>query len=281
MDGVVVYGDVLFAINFLMDFLVLFCTSKIMHIKQRSWRLIAASALGGTYGVAALFIENTVLSVVCNIAAALVMCLISFPRLGRLTFFKCTVLFYGLSLLLGGAITASYILLSKLGRSADAAGGIAPALSDISLGTFLLLGAVSMILAFITGKLCVRQSAKKEAAVEIEGAGGTVRLRCLSDSGALLCEPVSGSPVIIVDLPAVRPCLSPELFEALSDGGLGTTAEGMRLIPGGGIGGSTLLPGFLPRRVRVCGVERVAVIAVVNGTDLGGFDGIVPASLCK
>ena len=112
-------------------------------------------------------------------------------------------------------------------------------------------------------------------------AGGTVRLRCLSDSGALLCEPVSGSPVIIADLPAVRPCLSPELFEALSDGGLGTTAEGMRLIPGGGIGGSMLLPGFLPRRVRVCGVERTAVIAVVNGTDLGGFDGIVPASLCK
>lgn len=280
MNGSVVYGDVLFLINFSMDLLVLFCTSRILRHRQNPWRLVIASALGGIYAVGALFIENNAVSLVCNAAAAFVMCLISFPRVRGFAFLKCAALFYGLSVLIGGCITASYVLLSKLGRGVNVNSDIAPALSDIPLGVFLISGAVSAALSFITGRIYNRQSLKKEVTVTVCGDRGAVRLRCLSDSGALLREPLSGAPVIITNAEAVKECVSPELYDALCSEQI-KASEGIRLIPGGTVSGKCLLRGFVPRSVTVCGADRDAVVAVVRDAELGGFDGIVPASLCQ
>ncbi len=280
MNGVTVYGDVLFLINFSMDFLLLFSTSKIMHLRASAKRLLISAALGGAYGVAALFIGNTVLTLVCNAAAAYLLCFLAFPRAGRLILLKCTALFYGLSVLLGGGIVASYLLLSKLGHGIASDSYAYPLMSDIPLGTFLILGAVSMALAYVTGRIFGRQSGKHEVKVKITGAAGAVTLTCLSDSGALAREPLSGSPVIFAELSAVRDCLDPELYSALACADLSKAADGMRLIPCGGVNGSSVLPGFLPLRVEIDGVSRTAVIAVTENTDYGNYDGIVPSSLC-
>ncbi len=77
MDGEVIYGDVFFIINCSMDFLVLFSTSKILHIKTSGIRTVFAASLGGAYSIAALFIENTVFSVISGVAASLLMCVIA------------------------------------------------------------------------------------------------------------------------------------------------------------------------------------------------------------
>lgn len=280
MDGVIVYGDVLFLINFSMDFLVLFCTAKILHIKHKPFLLILSSVLGGVYAVAALFIENSVISIICNTACAALMCFIAYPRLRGFAFLKCAALFFGLSLLSGGGITAAYVLLSKLGRGISVNSAAAPILSDIPLGTFCVLGLLSAAASYITGKIFNRQSAKKEVSVIIVGKRGQATLRCLSDSGALLREPVSGSPVIITSLECVRCCVDDELYEALSCTDMSKAADGLRIIPSSSVGGGKLLCGFLPERVSVKGCDRRAVVAVVSDTDFGGFDGIIPASLC-
>ena len=49
----VVYGDVLFIINFSMDFLSLYVTAKFIHLRLRLVPAIAAAAIGAVYGVAA------------------------------------------------------------------------------------------------------------------------------------------------------------------------------------------------------------------------------------
>lgn len=281
MDGVTVYGDVLFLINFSMDFLVLFCTAKILHLKQKPLLLILSSVSGGIYAVAALFIENSVISVICNILCALLMCFIAFPRVRGFVFLKCAALFFGLSLLTGGGITASYVLLSKLGRGISVNSDIAPVLSDIPLGTFCILGVVSIGASFLTGEIFNRQSEKKEITVTVTGKRGKTTLRCLSDSGALLREPVSGAPVIITGLDRIKDCVDEQLYEALSCPDMSRSAPGMRIIPCSGVGGGKLLLGFLPESVNIKGTDRQAVVAVTDGTDFGGFDGIVPASLCN
>ena len=45
------YADVLFAINFSMDFLAMFICSIILHIKTTRKRIILAAVLGGAFGV--------------------------------------------------------------------------------------------------------------------------------------------------------------------------------------------------------------------------------------
>ena len=47
----VVYGDVLFIINFSMDFLSLYVTAKFIHLRLRLVPAIAAAAIGAVYGV--------------------------------------------------------------------------------------------------------------------------------------------------------------------------------------------------------------------------------------
>ena len=278
MGKTTVYGDVLFLINFSMDFLVLFCTSRILHIKQKPYRLVISSVLGGAYAVAALFITNNVVSVLCNLASALVMCFIAYPKVRGIGFFKCTALFYGLSLLTGGGITASYLLLSKLGRGVSINSDFAPVLSDIPLGTFCILGAFSVAASFITGKIFGKHKEREEVSVTVVGKNGAATVCCMSDSGALLREPLSGSPVIILRLQCVKGCVEPALYDALSSSDMTDCAEGLRVIPSKSIGGGKLLPGFLPEHVYIKGADKRAVIAVTDG-DFGGFDGIVPSDL--
>ena len=47
----VVYGDVLFLVNFSIDFIVMFIAGCFLHIKRRLFRLVIASLVGGLYGV--------------------------------------------------------------------------------------------------------------------------------------------------------------------------------------------------------------------------------------
>ena len=49
-----IYGDVLFVINFCMDFLSLYISGKLMHMKMSRLRLIIAATIGGIYGVVAV-----------------------------------------------------------------------------------------------------------------------------------------------------------------------------------------------------------------------------------
>lgn len=278
MGKTAVYGDVLFLINFSMDFLVLFCTSRIMHIKQKPFRLVISSVLGGAYAVAALFITNNVVSVLCNIAAALVMCFIAYPKARGITFLKCCVLFFCLSLLTGGGITASYVLLSKLGRGVNVNSGFAPVLSDIPLGTFCILGIISVGASFITGRIFGRHKEREEVSVTVVGKSGSATVRCMSDSGALLREPLSGSPVIIMRTQCIKSCVDPPLYEALCRSDAEDPAKGLRVIPSSSIGGGRLLFGFAPEHVYIKGCDRRAVIAVTDD-GFGGFDGIVPSDL--
>ncbi len=279
MGKITVYGDVLFIINFSMDFLVLFCTSRILHIKQKPYRLVLSAALGGAYAVGALFINNNVVSVICNILVALFMCFIAYPKTRGLAYVKCAALFCGLSLLTGGGITAAYVLLSKLGRGVDINSGAAPVLSDIPLGTFCVLGLISVAASYITGRIFGRGKEKKEISVQIVGARGKTTLKCLSDSGALLREPLSGAPVIITKPENIKDCVAPELYDALCSPDISVCAEGIRVIPSKSTGGDRLLCGFLPEHIYIKGADRRAVVAVAHDVDFGGFDGIVPSAI--
>ena len=49
-----VYADILFVINFSMDFLILYITGRLLHEKNIPRKLIFAAAAGGVYSVLVL-----------------------------------------------------------------------------------------------------------------------------------------------------------------------------------------------------------------------------------
>ena len=73
----VVYGDLLFLINFSMDFLCFYISCRLLHKKLPTLRACLSAFVGGIYSVASLFIvTNAKLAIVMDIAVLVFMCLV-------------------------------------------------------------------------------------------------------------------------------------------------------------------------------------------------------------
>jgi len=128
--------------------------------------------------------------------------------------------------------------------------------------------------AAIFFRLFTSAHTKKSSTVHIYVDEACYSIEVLCDSGNLAVDPMTGSPVIII-----RACIMSGTYAKLKE----QNAGGMRvrLIPIRGIAGESLLYGMIPDRVIVNGREVEAVVAFIeNDKKFGGFDGIVPTSLC-
>jgi len=116
--------------------------------------------------------------------------------------------------------------------------------------------------------------AKKSSAVTVEVCGERYTFRALCDSGSFVSDPISGLPVIIV-----RSGILLAAESRLSDS---ECSLRIRIIPLRGIGGESVNIGFIPEKITVGEIETKAVVLIMKNTDqFAGFDGILPAVLCR
>ncbi len=257
----VVYGDILFIINFSMDFLILFGVGRVLHLKTRLFFLSAAAVLGGIYSVAALLIPSGALRTLSAFAVSFLLCFIAYgkQRLGR--YLKSVLMFYGGSVLLGGAVSACYTLIDSL------APDITPGsdMTDIPLWIFAVICIVSVVFSLITGRLWGKQKEKTTVSVEVIHKGKRCTLTLLCDSGNTLTEPISGLPVIVTEkryLPAE---------------GYGET--NLRIIPTKTASGTSVLYGFVPECVIINERNADCVVALAESGTFNDCDGVIPYSL--
>ncbi len=202
----VVYADLFFLINFSMDFLCLFLTSKILSRKFNLLRCLSAAIFGGIYADLSLFIPLFGLySIVIDAAAGIILCTIAFfSRREWKRLPLITLVYIAVSMALGGSMTALFNLFNKTDifdflQNSDGDG--------ISVWLFAALAAVSAIITLLGANGFKRRMSVKEAEVELTYGNKSVRLFAMTDSGNLLCDPISGKPCIIVDVKAISPIL--------------------------------------------------------------------------
>ena len=120
-----IYGDVLFLINFSMDFLSLYIAGKIMHFKMSAWRVILGASVGAVYGVCSLLFDlGALFNNVITVLVMVMMCAIAF-RFGSFRNFAATAaLFCGISMLIGGIMTAAFTKLGKYQTYIEIGGSI-------------------------------------------------------------------------------------------------------------------------------------------------------------
>ena len=88
-----IYGDVLFIINFSMDFLSLYIAGRILHLRMKAWRVMAGASLGALYGVLELLIDtHPFLETMLTAGILLLMCLTAFGAGTARTFFSSAAL---------------------------------------------------------------------------------------------------------------------------------------------------------------------------------------------
>ena len=267
----VLYADILFFINFSMDFITLYLTSRLTSGPPAGVRTAVAAVLGGLYGTMAVVLGiDGVPGVLLSGAVSVGMAAMAFGYGGAKTLFRRAAVFWGIAALLGGVMTA----LCSFGESITPVG-------TSSGGTAILFAGSTLCLLFV--RLISRFTKRHTVQVRVSLDGKDASFTALCDSGNLLCEPLSARPVILADrsvMGRLIPCgisLSADVPANLK--------TRLRVIPAKGIGGGDTLCGIVPDSVWVMpdGKEKRcdAVIAVTDlgSTFFGGYPANAPAVL--
>ena len=247
----VIYADILFLLNALIDYLLLLVSARTAGAPLRRGRFLLGAVVGGIYAVAIFlpgfsFLNDTLY----KFGFALLMLLIAYGTTRMLL--KQTLIFFAITWALGGGVMALAMMDGAhmtLGRS------VVYSIPDIKI---ILLSASACYAAFtlIFPRLFRHTAAGGELnPVTFELMGRTLQLTALRDTGNTLSDPATGSSVPVAEgaaLYSLFPSETRPLRDDLNDPVQGIT----RLNCGAWRGRFFLLP------YRAVGVERGFLLAV-------------------
>ncbi|MGD0152676.1 MAG: sigma-E processing peptidase SpoIIGA [Thermacetogeniaceae bacterium] len=212
----VIYVDVLFLINFVMDYGVLWAAARLSRIRFISWRLAGAACLGAIYGILVLLPDLYFLSAIwMKFLASLVMLGIAFAPLAWKKLGQVLLYFYLIAFLMGGAVLGFVYFMNSF--------AIQPVFSDvplpylwltIALGTAVLLGKWGV--PFLR-KTFLQDMMKVPVLIMLQGH--EIKVDGLVDTGNQLVDPLTGAPVVIVEYDVLAPYLPPQAKYLFSGGG--------------------------------------------------------------
>ncbi len=193
-----IYVDVLFVINFIINYLILFSCFHIHTIYTKRWRLFLGATFSALYGVFAFFPEFSFLT---SFVIKIISCFcISFIAFGRREILRNTLSFLAISLAFGGVVFAASLL--------DASGTFEIENGIYYMHISLPVLFISTASAYIILSLVFYRRGKKENCeikeIEISNGGRSIKLRALRDTGNSLRAPRTNAPVLICDYPSVR-----------------------------------------------------------------------------
>lgn len=259
------YADVLFIVNFSMDFISLWAAATLMSSRRSALKMSAAAAIGAVYGVISVVIGlDGILMYISAAAVSVLMCAVAFGKCGSAVgLFKHSALIWGCGALLGGIMSA---VINLSGSAYTAAG-------NKTGSPAALIAAATAALLYITVRLMRSAKKRRSVSVTVSYKNASVTFSALCDSGNLLCDPISGDPVIAVSaetvkrLTGIKICnaLTKKDTEALSDLRLP-----FRIIPHSSAGGSDICFAFLPEKVTVSnGKDTREVRCLIAPMELG------------
>ncbi len=282
-----IYGDVLFIINFSMDFIALFISGKIMHFRMKAWRMALAATMGGVYGVASLFFTlGFPWEFLLDGIVALALCFVAHYHGAMLKTFGTTSIFLAVSMLMGGAMTALYSKIGKYQFYIEIGGKVHTIFGDMPLALFAFLAAISALLTFFLQKAAHRRMSARVCAVRITFPEGVYEFSALVDTGNLTCEPVSGVAVVFLSEPAAHRLRGRSRELLFTDAGCveGDEARLVRFIPVNTVSGYTLVSAIRPQKFEIAAksvFEPRNVLVARDGfsAEYGGAEVLVPHSL--
>ena len=284
-----VWGDLLFFVNFCMDFQCLFLTAKLLHRPFPVWRSALFSALGALYAVAALFITAPGgLAFFADCAVCFLMCVGTFTekKCNTVSVFLPFLVYFGVSFAVGGAMSGIGALLSRLDLP------IAPSGQQVSGPLFFLLAAAGGLCTFLWGRTSRRRAGQLRARLRVSIGKEVLSLSVMVDTANLLTDPISGRPVVLVAKGALDALLSLPLAGAVRKGAgaVGNLphedARRVRLLAAQSATGQGLLVAIAPDWARLdLGRGEVGVEILLAPTALRvGFDdcqALLPAELVR
>lgn len=267
----IVYADILFITNLLLDYGILWATARFGHLGTTYFRLFLGALLGAFYGVLMIYPGTAFLYAVSIKALfSLLIVAVAFPRLTIKKYLQATAYFYFISFAMAGAVLGGSSFLSRnsyLFQSLDVK------------STALFFGAAMAVILGRWGIIHLKrhwQKSQFRISVEVFIEKKSLILEALIDTGNELRDPLSRKPVIIVEYQALKKIL-PEDFRQYFEkyGGEDVTKvmercgtphwiTKVRMVPFNSIGKHHgMLLGYKPELVVIFGQKKVVTRDVI------------------
>lgn len=257
----VIYIDVLFFVNLLINFVLLYTTAKIGRLACKRLRLSIASAVGALYAVCVFFPRlSFIYSIGAKLLSSMAIVAIAFNIKGIRLYMRSIGLFYLVTLCFGGGAFALFYF-TDVGRAVGAV--ISNGVIYLNL-PWQLLGISVLISYLVISKAwkALQSRISKDnmyISLSISFGGETLKTTAFVDTGNALCDPLSGAPVIVAEYNEFKGILPEEIKNIYENGyenNLEKLSEAMcesnlklrvRLIPYNSLGNENgMLIGFRP-----------------------------------
>ncbi len=207
-----IYVDVVLLENICMNYIILFSTTYIMKIKRKHIRLFLSSLVGAVYAVLAYAeIVPLYANFIVKVILSIVMVYIAFYPKNFKGLLKELIVFYLVSFALGGcAFALLYIV-----RPQDIFIKNGVYIGTYPLKIALLGGIVGFVITYIAFKVVKNKIIKNQIIYEVEISieDKTLKTRLLLDTGNMLKDPISNSPVLVVEKNTLKEIIPEEVLE--------------------------------------------------------------------
>lgn len=211
-----IYIDVVLIENLIMNYIILFTTGLILKLKIQSIRILIASLLGAIYSIIAYTgVLKIYSSFLLKIVLSVLIVYIAFNPQNVRKMWKDLLIFYLISFVFGGAAFALIYIVKPQDIIMK---------NGLFLGTYplktVILGAVIAFAVIIAAFSIVKSRiSKKDMFCEIETKinNKIVRTRAMIDTGNMLKEPITNTPVVVVEHTLLYECIPKEILNNLEN----------------------------------------------------------------
>ena len=260
----IVYADVLFFINFIINMVLLFVTSFISGRHTSFGRMCAASVAGAVYALC-MFVPSFSFTgtLLCKLALSVCIILLAFGYISFRAYIKHLCIFYIVSLMCGGCVLGCSFLFTL---PVSVNNGIVYFHTDIK--TLFLCSAVCLIFFVFIKKVLLRYAVRDSRRLTVCKNGKAVVLNVLIDTGNMLTDPITGYPVVVAEKSALRGIVPDNVREDDIEM-LSKYISGVRLIPFRSLGCENgIMTAFCPDKVFFRGVLNKSITVAIASSPI-------------
>ena len=274
-----IYIDIIIVENLIMNYIILYATGIISKDKISYTRIFFASLIGAVYAVTEYILKLNIYSnILIKIVLSIIIVYVAFYPQNVKKMYKQLVMFYVTTFTFGGV--ATYLIYVLKPQNIIIKNGM-------YVGTYVLkvifLGAiVGTAILFVAFKLAKNKITKKDmiCKIKIKINGKEKVLDAMVDTGNMLKEPITGTPVAVVERTSLYDLLPKEILnntESILGGDFGKIPEDikneyilkLKIIPFASLGKQNgMLVGIKPEKIEVINEQteenKNAIIGIYN-----------------
>ena len=211
-----IYIDVILIENLLMNYIILFAKGTVLKIKIKYIRILLASLVGAIYTIIAYILALKIYSnIFLKFVLSLIIIYIAFNPKSVKKLFKFTLIFYLTSFVFGGAAFALIYIV----RPQEILRNNGLVLNSNSIKLIFISAIVAFIIITIGFKVVKSKISARDmyCYIKIKLNDKEIEAKAMIDTGNFLKEPITNTPVVVVEHTLLYDCIPKEILNNLEN----------------------------------------------------------------